>query len=133
MKLPTQKRILREDVKGAPDWVNRIIDTFNSFAETVYQAFNKNITLSENVRCFTKVLTYKTTSSYPAHETVEFENELKVKASGVLVMQAYDRSSYVAAPGPVYAPWVEDNGMIRVGALTGLEANKTYVVSLLVV
>lgn len=132
MKLPVTKKILREDLKEAPSWVRGIIDPFNSFAETVYQALNKNITFSENIRAFVKELTYKTTASYPTADNIEFLNELKVKATGVQVLQAIDKADYSPAPGPVYVPWVEDNGTIVVSAITGLEASKTYLIRLLV-
>ncbi len=132
MKLPVVKRILREDLKGAPDWVNFIIDPFNSFADTIYQALNKNITLSENVRCFIKEITYKTTSAYPVADDIQFMNDLKVKATGVQVLQAVDRSDYTPAPGPVYAPWTEDNGNIIIRSITGLEASKLYTIRLLI-
>ncbi len=132
MKLPVVKKILREDLKGAPDWVSFIIDPFNSFAETIYNSLNRNITFQENIRCFIKEISYRTTSSYPVAENIQFMNELKVKAAGVQVLQAFDRSNYTAAPGPVYAPWVEDNGNIIVSAITGLEASKLYTIRLLV-
>jgi hypothetical protein len=133
MRLPTQKKILREDVKGAPSWVTPIIETLNSFMETVYQAMNRNITLTENVACNIKEITYKTPSSYPAGvDTVQFVTGLKTKAIGVLVMQAIEKSTYVPAAGPVYAPWVENNGNIVLGTITGLEADKTYTIRLLV-
>lgn len=132
MKLPSQKKILREDLKDAPKWANVVVDTFNSFAETIYQGFNKNITFSENVGCFIKELTYKTSSGYPAAENVEFASELKTKATGLWVLQCVDRSTYEPAAGPVYVPWVEDNGVIVIGAVTGLAASKTYVLRLLI-
>lgn len=132
MKLPVIKKILREDVKDAPSWIGAIIDPFNSFAETVYQALNKNITFSENVRAFVKEIVYTTPSTYPTMGDIEFLNELKVKATGILVLQAVDRSNYEPAPGPVYIPWAEDNGSIIVKPITGLEASKTYNIRLLV-
>lgn len=132
MKLPAQKKILREDVKEAPNWVNEIIGPFNNFAETIYQALNHNITFSENVACFIKEIIYKTTSTYPTMEVIEFSNELKIKATGILVLQAFEKSTYTPAAGPVYVPWVEDNGKIQVSSITGLAASKTYVIRLLV-
>lgn len=132
MKLPTQKRILREDVKEAPDWINGIIGPFNNFAETVYQALNRNITFKENVACFIKEITYKTTSLYPAADNLTFANELKFKATGVQVLQAVDKSTYQPAAGPVYVPWIEDNGKIILGSITGLVASRTYTIRLLV-
>jgi len=133
MKLPVTKKILKEDLKGSPDWINPVVDAFNSFAETIYQALNKNITFSENVRCFIKELSYKTSAAYPTADDVEFMNELKVKATGIEVLQALEKSTYTPAPGPVYVPWVEDNGTIKImGPITGLEASKTYIIRLMV-
>lgn len=132
MKLPVIKKILREDVKDAPSWIGAIIDPFNSFAETVYQALNKNITFSENVRAFIKEIVYTTPAGYPTMDDIEFLNELKVKATGIQVLQAVDRSNYEPAAGPVYVPWVEDNGSIIVKPITGLVASKSYLIRLLV-
>ncbi len=38
MRLPSQKKILREDLKDAPAWVNGLIGPLNAFMESVYQA-----------------------------------------------------------------------------------------------
>jgi hypothetical protein len=131
-KLPTQKKILREDVKGAPDWINSVIGPINSFMENVYTALNKNVTFSENIASFIKEITVTTPSGYPTMDDIEFMSELKTKALGVTVMQAYEKSTYAPAPGPVYAPWIEDNGSIILSQITGLEASKTYLIRLLV-
>lgn len=128
MKLPSIKRILREDVKDVKD----LIDPLNSFMENTYQAFNKNITFSENVGCFIKELSYITPSTYPTMENVEFMNTLKTKAIGVWLMQAYERSTYTPATGPVYVPWIENNGTIIISPIQGLAASKTYLIRLLV-
>lgn len=135
MKLPTQKRIMREDLKGAPEYINGIIDPVNTFMEKSYQAFNKNITFQDNIASFVKEITYKTDSTYPAAQAIiTFKNELKVRPIGVQIMQAYDKATYVPAPGPVYIPWVLDNaGDIAIYTITGLEADKTYVIRLLVI
>lgn len=134
MKLPSQKRILREDLKGAPSWVGPLIDTLNSFMETVYRALNKNVTFSDNIAANVKEFTYKTTSTYPAaQDNVEFVSGLKTKASGVLLFQVYETSSYSPPPGPVYIPWVEINGTIIISTITGLEPSKTYLVRVAVV
>jgi hypothetical protein len=133
MKLPTQKKILREDIKGAPSWAGPLVDTLNSFMETVYQAMNRNITLQQNVACFIKEITYKTPATYPSGVTnAQFLNELKTKALGLQVLQCVEKTTYLPAPGPVYVPWTEDNGNILVYPVTGLEADKTYIIRLLV-
>ncbi len=132
MKLPQTKKILREDLKDAPDWIRGVIEPINSFMENVYQALNKSITYQENLRCFIKEITYKTTSLYPVADDIEFMNDLKVKATGIIVLQAVEKGTYVPAAGPVYVPWVEDNGTLVIKSITGLEADKTYIIRLLI-
>ncbi len=132
MELPSVKKILREDVKGAPSWINPVIDAFNSFAETVYLAMNRNITFSQNISCQIKEISYKTPSTYPTGvEGVEFQSTLKTKAQGLFVMQVVEKLTYLPPPGPVYVPWTEDGGVIVLGTITGLEADKNYTIRLL--
>lgn len=133
MKLPTQKKVLREDVKGIAKEIGPLLDTLNSFMETVYQAFNRNLTFRENIAAQIKEISYVTPSTYPAGvDEMRFISSLKTKATGVILMQAFERSTYEPPPGPVYVPWVEDNGDIVIGTITGLEASKTYTIRLLV-
>lgn len=131
-RLPSIKRILREDLKDAPPWVSGIIDPLNNFMQAVYTALNNNITFSENVASFIKEVSYTTPSGYPVMDDIKFTSTLKTKATSVLLMQAYERSTYRPPPGPVYIPWIEDDGMIIVSPVTGLEAGKTYILRLLV-
>lgn len=132
MKLPPFKRILREDVKEAPPWILKIIDSYNSLAENVYQALNRNITLTENVKCMVKELNYITPSSYPTMDDVSFVSTLNTKAIGVLLMQAVDNEVYEPVTGVGNPPWTEVNGSIVVKPIPGLAASKTYTIRLVV-
>lgn len=133
MKLPATKRILREDLRDAPGWVNGIIGPVNSFMESVYQSLNHNISLTDNIASFVKEITYKTNSTYPTGMAqITFRNELKTKPIGVVVLQVYNRADYTPAPGPVYVPWVENVGDIVVSTITGLEADRNYMIRLAV-
>lgn len=132
MKLPNVKKILREDLKDAPSWVNGIIDPINSFMENIYQGMNKNLTFSENIASFIKEISYQTPSTYPTMEDYQFMSTLKTKAVGVQLLQVYDKATYLPPPGPVYIPWIDDNGTIILKAITGLQADKTYILRLLV-
>lgn len=134
MKLPTQKKILREDMKGAPAWITPLINVVNSFMENTYQALNKNITFRENIASFVKEITYTTPATYPTGvQNVQFNSELKTKATGLLLMQVFDKAEYTPALGPVYVPWIEDNGTIIIYPIQGLEPDKTYTIRFLVV
>lgn len=133
MKLPSIKKILREDVKDAPPWISAIIDPINTFMEAVYQSLNKNITFTENIASNVKELVVRTSSSYPTMDQIEFESGLRTRATGIMVMQAYEKSTYIPAVGPVYASWIESNGTIIVYGIRGLDVSKVYIVRLLVI
>lgn len=133
MELPSIKRILREDVKDAPSWVIGLIDPLNGFMETVYQALNRNLTLNENVASFLTEQTYTTISTYPTGQALfQFKNLLKTRPIGVMVMQVYDKATYLPPPGPVYIPWTLNGDQIVIRTITGLEADKTYLVRLVI-
>lgn len=132
MKLPTIKKILREDVKDAPGWIAGIIDPMNTFMEGVYTALNKNITLGDNIASFIKEITYKTPSGYPSDvPNVSFVNTLRTKAVGVLIMQVVDKSTYLPRATSNVA-WVEDVNGIVIYPILGLEASKTYTIRFVV-
>ena len=134
MRLPSQKKLLREDLKDFPEGSVSMINTINSFFETVYQALNRNITFQDNFASFVYVFTYRTPTTYPASvPAVEFTNTLKTKPVGLWAIQVYDKSNYKPAAGPVYVPWIENNNLIQMGTITGLEADKSYLIRVVVV
>ena len=129
MKFSTPKKILNEDLKDAPAWAQEITGPFNSVGESLAQIFNKNIS-DENIACQVYDLVYRTPSSYPAVDPVYFTRTLRTKATGLQVLQAVEKTTYEPAAGPVYVPWADINGRIKINAITGLEASKTYIIKL---
>ena len=131
MKLPSQKKILKEDLKDSPSWVNPLLEVVNSFMENVYQTLNRNISFQDNINSQIKLITIKTTSSYPTMEPVEFASTLKTKPIGCLVLQAYEKTTM--APVNAAIAWNEINGVITITSVSGLSASSSYVVRLLVI
>jgi len=130
MKLPSQKRIMKEDLTEAPAWIDGLIDPLNSFMATVYQALNKNIN-EDNTASFVKEITYTTTSTYVSGTTedaIEFTSLLKTKAIGLAIMQIVEKGTYTTPLGPCYAAWVDSDGTIMIRGISGLAASKTYTV-----
>ncbi len=134
MRLPDLRKILREDVKTKEQWVSAIIDPINSFMNVIYIGFNKNITFSENIRSIIKEVTVVAPSTYPSDQSpIKFPNIMSVKATGLWVIQAYEKDTYLPVLDPVYAARVEDNGVITVSGVSGLSPSKTYMVRFLVI
>lgn len=137
-RLPTNKRVLTEDLKGLPSDVKKgiqpLVDTVNSFMEIIYQGFNKNISFGDNVACFLKEVSYRTPSTYPTMEDVSFRNELKTKAIGVILLQALERTTYAPVTGSaIFVPWEEVDGQIILKPIQGLSADKSYIIRLLII
>ena len=126
MKLPIQKKILREDLKDAPDWISGVIDPVNQFMETIYQMANKNID-EVNLQSQVKEVTVVVPSTYPVMDPIKFQSTLKVRATGCTILQVIDKATYlpVATGNPA---WLDNNGVITISEITGLTASKTYIV-----
>ena len=63
--LPTIKRVQRSDLGGdIPQWVDSLLSPLNQFIEEVYSAFNRNLTIPENVKGQIKVLNFRTATNY---------------------------------------------------------------------
>lgn len=137
MKLPTQKKILREDLREAPSWVDKLISPINSFFETVFNTLARNVTFSENIACQIKDVDFSTNSSYDGTaanwDQLRFKRTIKTKATGVWLLQIADigpvgtkLSSYRPIEGDVYVDWIEDNEEIVIGLIRGLTTSETY-------
>lgn len=126
MKFPIQKKILREDMKDAPDWIEGVIGPVNQFFETTYQAMNKNID-EVNLVSQIKELTVVVPSTYPTMDVIKFQSTLKVRATGCTILQCIDKSTY--KPVSTWNPaWLDNNGTIEIHGITGLTASKTYII-----
>jgi len=126
MKLPIQRKILREDLKDAPDWISGLIDPINQFMETIYQMANKNID-EVNLTSQIKEVSIIVPSTYPTMDAIKFQSTLKIKATGCMILQVIDRDSFkpVATGNPA---WIDNNGVIEISTVTGLTASKTYLI-----
>jgi len=130
-KLPTIKRILREDLPDAPDWIDKLLYPVNKFFEDVFNALNRNLEFVDNVTGQKKDVTFKTLSTYVStsatFETLEFPRTLKRKPTGLLLLQIIqDEDNHTPIETAPYIDWLDENGTIRIFLVTGLVASKTY-------
>jgi len=126
MKLPIQRKILREDLKEAPSWVDGLIGPLNNFMETIYQALNKNID-EVNLLSQIKEVLVVVPSTYPDMEPVRFQSTLKIRATGCTILQCTNKATFipVATGNPA---WVDNNGTIQISSITGLTAGQSYTI-----
>lgn len=138
-RLPPVRRITKEDLRNAPDWVDYLLTPLNTFFESVYSALDNNLTLSDNVAGAVSTISFTTKSTYgtttPLTDGFEMQtltNPLRYKTKAVTVGQIIEKEKFSIITNPVSLHWDYLNGQIRIKYITGLEASKKYEVNLLI-
>jgi len=130
-KLPVLKRILREDIKEAPDWIERLLYPINTFFDAVFQALKKNITFDDNIACQLRDVGFRTTAAYDGTAanwtTISFMKILKTKAQGVWIINIKEvADNYTAIEGATTIDWLEFENQIEIHLVQGLKASTSY-------
>jgi hypothetical protein len=137
-KLPVLKRILREDLKEAPDWIERLLYPINTFFDAVFQALKKNITFDENIACQLRDVNFRTTSAYDGTAanwtTVSFVKTIKTKAIGVWILDIKEvADNYTPIEGATSIDWLEFEDQIEIHLVQGLKVSTSYNMKVIVI
>lgn len=140
-KLPTQRRVLREDVKDAPSWIENVLNPLNSFMDSVYRALNRSLTFQDNITSEIRTLRFQTRSDYTSaipltagFEPLQFVHSLKSKPFGLFIAQIEEVSdTYVPFTSAVTLSWYEANGTVFINYITGLSDSKNYKLTVLLI
>ncbi|PJZ98870.1 hypothetical protein CH369_18060 [Leptospira levettii] len=134
--LPSQKKILEQDLgTDIPSWTRKLLTPINSFFESIYSAFNKDITFRENIRCEYRDLIVKTKEDYSSgeFELITFKNNLKEKIDNLQICQVSEnKSNFIPVKEPVTVSWNEYNKEITIHYITGLENSKEYKIKIII-
>jgi hypothetical protein len=134
MKLPALRRLVKEDFQQKDkELVGKIAQVLNPATENLSLALNNNLTFSDNISC--AVVTVPITvdaNGIPVNPT-SFPVSLSAQANHIFVTRAVNATNattYVtAAP---FVDWVESSGSIVVNHVTGLPANNTFNLTMIV-
>ena len=100
--LPPIKRITKEDLREAPNWIDRLLIPLNQFFDSVYGALNRNLTFEENIRC--QVQTFQLVAGVAASDnTTSFALTLKRVPIGLFVVNKRKVAGNYAAIGSCVA------------------------------
>lgn len=137
MSLPRLRKILREDLKEAPNWVDRLIDPINQFMESTFNLLNKNITFNGNIACQIKGLDFTTSPIYDKNDPntfnpVKFQSTLRTKAFGMQTVKIVEvGGNYTPITDPIHVDWYEYDGMIHIPFICNLKPSTRYKINLL--
>jgi hypothetical protein len=127
-KLPTIKRLLKEDFPGQ-DWIDKLLQPINLFMETMVSAFNKNITM-DNLKANINTFEYTNTASIAN----QFSVGLGTAPKHVTVGNVVGRNG-ATITGPVWFTWTYDysNDQLIINTIYGLgTANGKYDITVMV-
>lgn len=126
-RLPTSIRVLKNDTEG--------LNIQNTFNQAVYDAMAGQLTFIENIRCQIKEITFTTLSTYAIGDFTEikFDNLLKAKAIGVILLQIIDVTTGNYIQVGVTVQWLDINGVITIRYISGLDDETQYTFRVMVI
>lgn len=134
MKLQSVKRIIKESL---PQEFRPIVDvvgySFNTFAEDVINAFNKKITVDDNLNMEYKEISITVNAEGIPVNPVTFRTVVTGRIRGVIVVRCDDLSANPVPPDA--APFMTcsyNTNLITVENVRGLRANVNYNLTVLV-
>ena len=127
-QLPPINRIVKEDFAEEP-WAEKLLWPINRFFESVVQALNRNITISENMRGFVKQITI-TGGEYP----FQFTPDLPGNAIPTdILLSSLRRTDGTVTTNAVSIDWeIASNSQIQINNITGLTADERYIARFIV-
>ena len=137
-ELPSIKRLVREDIPNAPEWIGQVIDPLNTFMEEVYYALDRDLTINQNIRGTIKTITLTTKSTYgnaPKTDNWDIQkitDPIGVKPEVVALGSVVNKDSFATITDPVYVSWDWYNSQIRINYIAGLAASTKYEIKLLI-
>lgn len=135
--LPTTKKIYRVDLgQDIPLWVDNLLSPLNSFIEQVYTAFDRNLTLPNNVSSQLETIEFTTKSTYSSSfdfEEISIRRKIPRYASYLIIGNVMDSSNpQIKFTTPVFPSWLDDNGLIKIRYISGLTNSTKYKIYLLI-
>lgn len=133
-KLPTYRRIYKQDYdQDKQDFVEKLALPINNGFDTLYDALNKKITLSDNIT--SDVIDVNLTvddKGVPLKTTVfsvSFTDQIGLLIVGNLVNNTNNKSFPSQAP---FITWSQSSKTVTIQHVTGLSPNNSYTITIVV-
>lgn len=133
MKLPSFKRLNTIDYENQfKKLVETLSVSLNIGIEALYEALNNEVTLKDNIACTVKNVTLRVDTNGKPLTTTSFVQDVEGKIYGIEVINAVNTTNTGVYPtGAPFVSWTQNNTIITITNVTGLQANNTYVLTLI--
>lgn len=128
MKLPNFIRIIKTDYKEEQqDLVDKLAFSINPNLETIYDALNNKLTLSENIACTMKDIDIIVDSSGKPTNISSFQLNNNNKLDGIIVISATNTvNSSIYPTSMPFITYTQNGKIININNISGLQANTLY-------
>lgn len=128
--LPDIRRLNREDFQDAPSWIDPMLNTLNVFMDSVYNLFNKHVSLVENLN--TQFVTLKvTTKSDGTINPIKQKLTIRGKVTGLVVVRVI--SEDIANITTPFLTWAQNGDVLEISNIANLNNSKEYKIIILVI
>ena len=123
---PITRRVNREDLPGAPQWVDIIIVAINQFFDTCRHALTRQLTFDENMDT-QKKSTRITAGALVTDNKFRFAITMSGKPTEMIVTKVTRiASTYLPLAAAPWPEWYLDANEVVVFAFHGLTSGQTY-------
>lgn len=126
--LPDVRRLNREDFQDAPQWLDPMLNTLNSFMDSVYNIFNRNVSLTDNLNIQLTAISVETDGSGNI-TPVKIKTTVRGRVNGIVVIRAVSDSGNSQAP---FVDYVQSENIITISKIAGLNLSTKYKIIMLV-
>ena len=127
--LPDVRRLNREDFQDAPQWLDPMLNTLNSFMDSVYNIFNRNVSLTDNLNIQLTSISVETDANGDI-TPVKIKTTVRGRANGIVVIRAVSNSGNSQAP---FVDYVQSENIITISKIAGLNLSTKYKIIMLVI
>lgn len=129
MRLDPQ-RFTVEEFPEQRSWIEKLFSPLNSFTESVVQAFNNQITISDNLYQEIKEIKYvNTTSNFP----YKIKTKFNAFPKGVFPIYTFNNTIGAYSTLAPHVVWKWAEGQLILTDISGLTASSTYTIRLLII
>lgn len=128
MKLPSFRRLIKTDYNEEfQELVEKLGESINNGIETILQALNHNISLSDNILCTVKDIEVNTDATGKVKESVIIALSFDTPASGTQVIKVENLNNLSLYPlSQPFISFTQGTKKITINNITGLQANSNY-------
>lgn len=126
--LPDVRRLNREDFQDAPQWLDPMLNTLNSFMDSVYNIFNRNVSLTDNLNIQLTTISVETDGSGNI-TPVKIKTTVRDRVNGIVVIRAVSDSGNSQAP---FVDYIQSENIITISKIAGLNLSTKYKIIMLV-